>query len=81
MLKVRLAGLCHDIGHGPFSHGFEAIVEKLQPTLEWTHEDMSLRLIDHMVDTYGFEAEMDSALVRDVKVRAARLPCRALHTR
>ena len=56
-------------------------MEKLQPTLEWTHEDMSLRLIDHMVDTYGFEAEMDSALVRDVKVRAARQPCRALHTR
>ena len=40
ILCVKLAGLCHDLGHGPFSHTFE----KIAPNFK--HETMSTKLLD-----------------------------------
>eukprot|EP00048_Salpingoeca_helianthica_P022957 m.21299 g.21299 ORF g.21299 m.21299 type:complete len:538 (+) comp8052_c0_seq2:69-1682(+) len=44
---VRLAGLCHDLGHGPFSHMFERFVNRKRKAAyqrAWEHEQASVLL-------------------------------------
>ncbi|KAF8061415.1 SAMHD1 [Scenedesmus sp. PABB004] len=59
---LQLAGLCHDLGHGPFSHVFEKeLLPKLFPgnpdiVREWHHEAMSNRIFDHII---GGDADND----------------------
>ncbi|XP_074500292.1 deoxynucleoside triphosphate triphosphohydrolase SAMHD1-like [Sebastes fasciatus] len=67
ILCVQIAGLCHDLGHGPFSHLFDqqfipkaerppgALGEKME---KWTHEEASKEMFDHMVKSNGLEVEM-----------------------
>ncbi|KAJ7983116.1 hypothetical protein DFH06DRAFT_1172457 [Mycena polygramma] len=36
---VQIAGLCHDLGHGPWSHVWDGLViPKIAPGKEWKHE-------------------------------------------
>ena len=47
-LCVRIAGLCHDMGHGPFSHMFEEVIDILEVKC-WKHEMATLKLFDKML--------------------------------
>eukprot|EP00388_Colpodella_angusta_P043461 GDKK01059580.1.p1 GENE.GDKK01059580.1~~GDKK01059580.1.p1 ORF type:complete len:674 (-),score=121.80 GDKK01059580.1:96-2117(-) len=46
---VQIAGLLHDVGHGPFSHTFEYVVNRKRGAFEkWNHEEMSLKFVDYL---------------------------------
>uniref|UniRef100_A0A667Z8P5 HD/PDEase domain-containing protein n=1 Tax=Myripristis murdjan TaxID=586833 RepID=A0A667Z8P5_9TELE len=54
ILCVQIAGLCHDLGHGPFSHLFDG---RFIPEVK-KHEDASIMMFDHMVEVNKLEEEM-----------------------
>ena len=73
-LCVKVAALCHDLGHGPFSHLFETALENLGLD-GWKHEMASILLFDRMIDTNenlrcAFEAfglfENERKLIKDL---------------
>lgn len=59
VLCVQLAGLCHDLGHGPFSHLWEEFVKKVRPEKNWTHEEASVRMFDHLIEANCLHAEFN----------------------
>lgn len=50
VLCIKIAGLCHDLGHGPFSHMFDSLfIPFARPDTNWKHEDASVNMFDHMM--------------------------------
>ncbi|XP_024031396.1 deoxynucleoside triphosphate triphosphohydrolase SAMHD1 homolog isoform X1 [Morus notabilis] len=63
---VKLAGLLHDVGHGPFSHLFERdFLPQVCIGSDWSHEQMSVKMVDHIVDEHSID--VDSEMIKRVK--------------
>uniref|UniRef100_A0A9J7Z2V6 HD domain-containing protein n=1 Tax=Cyprinus carpio carpio TaxID=630221 RepID=A0A9J7Z2V6_CYPCA len=60
ILCVQIAGLCHDLGHGPFSHVFDGLVipevKKIKQS-KGKHEQMSVLMFDDIVKSLKAENE------------------------
>ncbi|XP_020030850.1 deoxynucleoside triphosphate triphosphohydrolase SAMHD1 [Castor canadensis] len=60
MLCVQIAGLCHDLGHGPFSHMFDGrFIPLARPEVKWTHEQGSVHMFEHLVNSNGLKDVME----------------------
>ncbi|XP_073697901.1 deoxynucleoside triphosphate triphosphohydrolase SAMHD1-like [Garra rufa] len=68
-LCVQIAGLCHDLGHGPFSHVFDGLVipeankiKRLRGLPDdipekWKHEQMSVQMFDDIMKSLKADNE------------------------
>ncbi|ESO82808.1 hypothetical protein LOTGIDRAFT_61530, partial [Lottia gigantea] len=66
-LCVTIAGLCHDLGHGPFSHMYDnQFIPKVDPTTEWTHEKASIDMLEYMIEDNKLGGEFDEYEITDI---------------
>jgi len=61
---IRIAALLHDVGHGPFSHIFEHLLDKF---LKKTHEDMNVWVVQKselkdVIGGLGFDPDLVAKL-------------------
>ncbi|KNH04070.1 dendritic cell-derived IFNG-induced protein [Perkinsela sp. CCAP 1560/4] len=61
---VMLAGLCHDLGHGPFSHLFEEFVNRSRAK-KWRHEEMSVKVFNYIIQKHSINFEEFCLLEED----------------
>ncbi|RKP09607.1 HD phosphohydrolase domain-containing protein [Thamnocephalis sphaerospora] len=63
---VKIAGLCHDLGHGPFSHVFDnEFIPQARPGYNWSHEQGSEMMLDYLVEENNLDLEQED--VRFIK--------------
>ncbi|ANQ11182.1 Uncharacterized protein PCOAH_00052770 [Plasmodium coatneyi] len=68
---VQIAGLCHDLGHGPFSHTFESFFmnyKKEDTDHKWNHASMSLKIVEHIIENLIDQDDvLDSTDIKIIK--------------
>ncbi|KAI0368467.1 HD-domain/PDEase-like protein [Pilatotrama ljubarskyi] len=59
---VTIAGLCHDLGHGPWSHVWDNMfIPSILPDKKWCHEDASRMMFDALLEENELELAPDDA--------------------
>ncbi|XP_023242556.1 deoxynucleoside triphosphate triphosphohydrolase SAMHD1-like [Centruroides sculpturatus] len=74
---VQIAGLCHHLGHGPFSHSWERFMRKCRKKRKdeskpWNHEEVSIKIFDYLVRKYKLEEEFQRYNIDKTKINFIR---------
>ncbi|XP_064399038.1 deoxynucleoside triphosphate triphosphohydrolase SAMHD1-like isoform X2 [Halichondria panicea] len=60
LLCVKIAGLCHDLGHGPFSHMFDgSFIPQAIPGSHWKHEEASVMMFEYLLSSNNLHSEFE----------------------
>ncbi|XP_033009135.1 deoxynucleoside triphosphate triphosphohydrolase SAMHD1-like isoform X2 [Lacerta agilis] len=75
ILCVQIAGLCHDLGHGPFSHMYDKrFIPRVCSGTEWKHEVASVKMFEYLIDSndlrpvleyYGLKLDKDIDFIKE----------------
>jgi len=77
VLSVKIAGLCHDLGHGPFSHVYDGVFIPLarlkdKNPVKWRHEDGSVKMFQYILSEYKINlkkyglADLDKLFIEEI---------------
>ncbi|KAJ8697614.1 hypothetical protein PTI98_004400 [Pleurotus ostreatus] len=57
---VEIAGLCHDLGHGPWSHVWDGMfIPVARPGTAWTHEQGSEMMLNALIEENHIDVKKD----------------------
>ncbi|CAF4375878.1 unnamed protein product, partial [Rotaria sp. Silwood2] len=67
-LCVQMAALCHDLGHGPFSHMFEDVIAEIRPQLRWKHEYASVQMFNYMIEKNNLKPFFEQVGLNEIDI-------------
>ncbi|KAJ2387693.1 hypothetical protein GGI05_004010 [Coemansia sp. RSA 2603] len=70
---VTLAGLCHDLGHGPFSHVFDnEFIPRVCGNTSWSHEEGSEMMLHYAIDDNNIDIDEGDVTFIKKLIRGSR---------